>query len=264
MTHRKRDWIRPVALTLASGALALCLVACSGEEEAPQAVRPNRPAPPPPAPPKLATVEQLMARLGIDDRIMMAEEDAPDTEKARIAILEFFDGFARGDAGSLRSSMHILDQMEFNALVDSGLWEPTIENIDLITIKTGAGPYGEACAMAIFEVAGDFQPQLWYMHDEPEGYTFEAAPIPPNIMDKLYGEDFIAKWHEIIAEEIALANTADVDIEFEQQDLDDNEDNGSSAGAGPGGTAPSAAPGGGGGAGRRKPGRTRPAPGPGG
>ncbi|NNF41567.1 MAG: hypothetical protein HKO59_02430 [Phycisphaerales bacterium] len=274
MTSRRPDFVsrRPEAIRLAglaagSALLGLTLVGCGGgEPEATVAVAPPpvRQAPPP-APPKPAVipVSQLMTDLSIDERIVLPEDKAPRTTEERVAVLEFFDAFARGDTQTLGTMMSALDRMELEALRESGAWTPTIDGIAEVMVEAGPGPFDEKCVLALFEVDGEFQPQLWYYTQaDADGFSFEAAPTPPGVIDKLYGDDWIARWHELLAEEMALANALDAEFERTQVNLSQRE-----GGSGPGGAAP--APGSpsrpgfgpGGGGGRRPIGKKRKPPG---
>lgn len=263
MTSPRRSWIAPTALGAGCLAMALLLVGCGGESDS-QATAP-RPAPPPlpqEAPkPAVTPVADLMARLSIDERVSLPEDKAPGTDPDRIAVLGFFDAFARGDADALRTMLPLTDELELDALLESGVWEEATDGIAQIAIETGTGPYDERCALAIFEVDGDFQPQLWYYESTDEGYQFDAAPTPPDMMNKLYGDDWIALWHRILEEEIELANKPDEDFDVPTVDLDTTE--GRSGGFGSG-TSPGTTPNSPGGPpGRRPPPPRRRPPGPG-
>jgi len=264
MTSHSRSWIRPTAVAVVCVATGLLLFGCGGEPEPqPTARRAAAPAAPPAPPtPKVTPVEDLIARLSIDRRISLPEDKAPGNNPDRIAVLEFFDAFARGDADSLRTMLPLADQQELNALVGSGVWEETIAGISEIAIETGSGPYEEKCALAIFEINGGFQPQLWYYASSAEGYRFDAAPTPPGMIDKLYGDDWIALWHRILEEEIELANRPDEEFDLPGVGVDDESGGrGSSFSGSPPGSTPNRP---GGPPGRRQPPTRRRPPGPGG
>ena len=93
--------------------------------------------------------------------------------------------------------------------------------------------------MAIFEVGDTYQPQLWYYSEEGDNYIFDAVSTPPDIMNRLYGLDPIAVWHQIIQEEHELANLLDEDVSPLQIVLDDrpSRDNASAGIASEGPTA---------------------------
>jgi hypothetical protein len=85
------------AIALAAAVAVAPLAGCGGEEEQ-AAVAPAPPPPPPPPPPeapKVTPVAQLMKELGISPKIRMQEDQAPDTDPERVAVLRFFDAFAK-------------------------------------------------------------------------------------------------------------------------------------------------------------------------
>jgi hypothetical protein len=263
MTSHSRSWIAPRAFSAACVATALLLAGCGGESDSQVGDRRPPPPPPPQEPPKPAAtpISDLMARLSIDERINLPEGKAPGNNPDRIAVLEFFDAFARGDADSLQTMLPLADQQELNALVESGVWEETIAGISEIAIETGTGPYEEKCALAIFEINGGFQPQLWYYASSADGYRFDAAPTPPDMINKLYGEDWIALWHTILEEEIELANKPDEEFDLPGVAVDEESGgrNDSFRGSSPGTpNRPGGPPG------RRQPPARRRPPGPGG
>lgn len=223
------------------------LVGCGGEEPVAQAP----PPPPPPMPkapakPAVTPIADLMAQLGIDERVELAEADAPDNDEDRIAVLEFFDAFARGDDESLRPMMTLADQVELDNLIESGAWQTTVDEISKIRVQTGDSPYGQDCALAVYEVGHDFQPQMWYFSQESDGPVFEAVMTPPRMIERLAGSDWIAAWHEVLEEEAALAMQPDDDHTVVQRNLDTGGGGGASGSGpqGPGSTpgAPGARP----------------------
>jgi hypothetical protein len=262
MTNHERVLTRAAGLT-ASAVVGLILVGCGGEEEA--AAPPPRPvqtavAPAPP-PPAVTPIEQLMAEYRIDERIVLPEDLAPDNNADRIAVLEFFDSFARGDATELGGMLPLIDRIELEALDKSGAWSSTVGSIQEISIQTGQGSFGDKLALAVFEVEDGFQPQLWSYTADADGAVFEAQPTPPGIIDQLSGDDWIARWIEINEEEMRLANKPDETFEIEPVEINNTASaGGTSSGGGPGGTKPGGAPG----PGRRKPPKApRKPPGPG-
>jgi hypothetical protein len=254
-----------------SGALTICLAGCGGSSEPQASVTPVSRAPaPPPAPPrpKVTPVEQLMAQLGIDERVVLPEEKAPGTNEARTAVLEFFDSFARGDSTALGSMLSRLDRAELDKLVDSGAWVETTSQISRIEVETGSSPDGQDCVLAVFYVAHEFQPQLWYYAIETDGSVFDAVAAPPNMEDRLGGSDWIAGWFDILAEEIALADKPDEEFAVPQKDYTDTRDAGGSSGpsvrpTGPGDPSNPSRPTAPTGPGRRPKKTKRPAPGKG-
>jgi hypothetical protein len=229
MMNLDRKWMN-VALCATMG-LTVCIVApgCSNEPEQQVNLAPPPPPPPPAEPPKpsVTPVEQLMVDLNIDPKVVLPEERAPDNDVDRTAVLVFFDAIARGNAEALKPMMPLTDQLELTALIESGEWQKTASKIQSVEIQTGT--YEEnKCALAVIEVGNGanmtFQPQLWYYHTEEDQPQFEAAPTPPNIMDKLSGDDWIAAWHAILEEEAMLAMRLDEIEEFQQRNLEESKD----------------------------------------
>jgi hypothetical protein len=198
---------------------------------------PARPKTPPR--PAVTPVAQLMAQLGIDERVRLPEDKAPGSDAARTAVLEFFDCFARGDDHALGSMLSGLDQAELGALVDSGSWAETTSRISRIEVETGKSPDGEQCALAVFWVADSFEPQLWYYTAGTTEPEFAAVAAPPNMMDQLYGEDRIAMWFDILEQELAMADQPDEEYAVPQKNVGET-DRGGFAGpaTNPGPTAP--------------------------
>ncbi len=190
----------------------------------------------------------------------------------RKAVLEFFDSFARGDSTALGSMLTKLDREELDRLVQSGAWSETTARIEQIDVQTGHSPGdGLACALAIFYVGSSFQPQLWYYTVDEKGTVFDAVATPPDLMDRLYGDDWIAQWFTILDEELALADKPDEEFVVQQQDLSDDSNRPRQSRGGPA-VNPGSPPGlpsspgtpGPSGPGRRKKGPKRAPPGPGG
>ena len=251
----------PIACLL----LITLLCACEGEEEVPVAVAPPPRFVPPPAPPPptIKTVEDLMIELNIDQRIFLEERMAPGPEDERIAVLEFFDAFARGDDMSVKRMMSVLDQRELEQLVASGVWEESIAAIEEIELQTGVNEDGDKCVLGIFIVGSREQLQMWYYSGAENDFTFQSVAAPPNLGARLSGEDWIAAWHEILAEEMALAEKPDEDLDMSQANYDESDGNGAGGTPSAPSTTPSLAPGGPGG-GRRPTPPPRKPPGPGG
>ncbi|MHC4785056.1 MAG: hypothetical protein ACYTE6_03745 [Planctomycetota bacterium] len=211
---------------------------------------------------------ELMAQLGIDERVQLPEEKAPGSDAARTAVLEFFDSFARGDDRALGSMLSGLDQDELGELVASGAWSATTDQISQIDVETGRSPDGEECVLAVFYVGQEFQPQLWYYTAEADGAEFAAVAAPPNLMERLSGSEWITAWFDILEQELALADEPDEEFVVPQRNYNDEDKDdfgGSSAGQGPSAPTdpgrPSRAPGGN--PGKRKKRGKRPPPGKG-
>src|SRR5262245_39233179 len=186
MINRKTNWVSLGLCGVVLAGAAVAINGCTGEEDQQVQAPPTPPPPPPPPPvPSVTPVDQLMEELNIDKRVMLPEEKAPGNDVDRKAVLVFFDALARGNAPSFKGMLPLAEQMELNALVESGAWKQTSSSIKKIDVQTGDHA-GNKCALAIIEVSGGtepFQPQLWYYTTEEESSKFEAAAAPPGIMD---------------------------------------------------------------------------------
>ena len=261
MTNQKLP--RHLHKTFAFSAAALSLavstlfVGCSAEEEPePEPVARRAPAPPPPPPPPPAptvtSISDLMVQYDIDPRVQLEESDAPDTDEQRIAVLLFFDGFVRGDVSRLSALLSPPDRLELREMAKSDEFQTTAENILAVNVETGMSPRGDDVVLGVFMVNEDFQPTLWSYEvaGDPAngGATFDAEPTPPDIINKLHGDNWIQVWYSILGDELARADELDEAVEMPSQDFTDEDDSTNTGSPGnPGG------PGGGGGApGKRK------------
>ncbi len=112
---------------------------------------------------------------------------------------------------------------------------PHTSEISGIDVQTGTSPAnGEPCALAVFYVDGGFQPQLWYYTVDHDGAEFDAVAAPPNLMDRLYGDDWIAAWFAILDEEWALADKPDEEFIVAQREVGDDTARARTGGRGPG------------------------------
>ena len=219
--------------------LDMALVCCGSSQPDPVAIpvsAPSRPKTPrTPPPPPITSIAQLMLDLGIDNRVSLPEDMAPMTNPERKAVLEFFDSFARGDETALASMLTNVDNDELDDLVKSGAWADATSKITGIDLQTGTSPVsGEPCALAVFYVDGGFQPQLWYYTVDHDGAEFDAVAAPPNLMDRLYGDDWIAAWFAILDEEWALADKPDEEFIVAQREVGDDTARARTGGRGPG------------------------------
>jgi hypothetical protein len=259
MMHRLRT-IRKPALTLA----ALCcasslLVACGGDEE-PVAVVQKAPPPKveaPPPPPSVPTIQELMARLDIDQRVNLPEELAPATENERVAVLKFFDGFARGNAGALKPMLSQPDQFLLDEMTTSGAFAKSTGAISRIDVRCAVDS-GSTHALAVFHVGEEYEPQLWTLASADSNPEFDSVATPPDIMNKISGDNPIEVWFAVVKRELAKAEEPDEQPELPKQDFTAEEGGGENSGGGDG--APSSAPGGS--PGRRMPGAPIKAPKP--
>lgn len=263
MTNPKSNRGLRVGATLGTCLISVLLAGC-GAEESPVASRNSGRAStqaPARATVTVTPIANLMAELRIDERVRLSEDKAPGTTLARKAVLQFFDGFARGDAEAVRRMIPFTDQYELDRQVENGVWEETTSNIGKIMLEAGKSPDGTACVLAIISVGYTYQPQLWYFLEEGGEVIFEPASSPPDIINKLYGLDPIAVWHSILEEEQELAGRPDEEVEIEQVVLNDSASRNAGAGrrgdGAPGRINPGGTP-------IRSPGSGTPGPSPGG
>jgi len=216
----------------------MALVGCGSSQPDPVVIPVSAPSrsktPRTPPPPPTTSIAQLMLDLGIDERVSLPEDMAPMTNPERKAVLEFFDSFARGDETALGSMLTRVDNDELDELVASGAWTDATSKISGIDVQTGTSPInGEPCALAVFYVDGGFQPQLWYYTVDRDGAEFDAVAAPPDLMDRLYGDNWIAAWFEILDEEMAMADKPDEEFIVAQREVGDNTPRARSSSRGP-------------------------------
>lgn len=239
MMNREKRTVSVMSAIALGGLLAstMALTGCSSEDEQPVAQE-RSVAPPPPAPerPTVRPVDELKAELRIDDRIFMAEDVAPATTDERKAILSFFDAFVRGDHRAVGRMLTDLDQRELERMVDSGRWDEATRDIRSVLIyQTGESPNNGPAVIALYETRDRDQVQLWYYTGSGDSFMFEAAPTPPDMVNRLSGTDWIGAWHKILEEEMELAMRPDQEFEAPQQVLDEDPDERRSGGSAPGG-----------------------------
>lgn len=258
-TYRSTDGRFRLAVgAMLAGGLVAGLAAC-GEEPPPPApvVQAPPPAPGPPPPPPVTPIADLMVQLGIDERVNLPEDKAPGTDAERIAVLKFCDAFVRGNHASVRPMLSFPDQLQLDLLVEDGTWSETADLVSRVDVQTGRSPEGDDAMLAIFHTGLQFQPQLWLMEVAGQDATFDALPTPPDIMNRLSGEDWIAAWFDVNAAEIARASDPDDEVVIPQQDFSEAAefaDTGSGPGITPAGSPGPGVPG------RRMPGGTPVAP----
>lgn len=245
----KRDrFILPVATGLLS---ATFLTGCS-EPPPPPPPPPVVTKAPPPPPPAVTPISDLMAKLNIDSRVNLPEDRAPKTDPERVAVLSLFDAFARGDSARVQGYLSAPDQFELEKIVKSGAWKTTTESITRIDVRCGNAPTNEKCALAVFHVGEEFQPQLWAYKVSPASSEFEAVATPPHVMDSLSGEDWIAAWYKLWQDDLAMASKPDEEIVIAKSDRSEKQEE--SASSDNEGDGPSISPGGTGGrTNKRKP-----------
>jgi hypothetical protein len=242
MNHKSNRFVFELSIVCCAAMLAFLPGCGGGEAEQAAVAPPPAPAPAPPPPPAVTPIAQLMEQLNIDPRVRLPEERAPDNDVDRKAVLVFFDAFARGNAKSVKTMLPLTDQMELDALTESGAWQSSVKDIQMIDVRTGANSLGQKCALAVIEVGSgavtSFQPQLWYFTADARTSLFEAAPTPPGIIDRLSG-NWIDTWHKILAKELALADQPEGIYEIPKKNLDKRSPTQTAGNSAPRGIAPS-------------------------
>ncbi len=181
-----------------------------GEEvvEAPKPVVKAKPKPKP----KAKAIELLMSELSIDPRVYVDEEEAPRDEQTRIAILQFFDSMLKVDVSALKKVLAIEDQLELDAMVNSGL-ASQMEEVSYVDVKIGSSPDGRQCLMAVYEIGMDYQVQVWYVAKSGDGFTFTSESAPPNLASHLRG-DWMTHFFELREDMFEIANQPDDDSSY--------------------------------------------------
>lgn len=236
-----RRSLRLAALCSVTTAVAgICVLGGCGDEPQQQVVIDTTPvAPPPPPAPTVTPIETLMAQHGIDSRVRLSEEDAPDTDPARIAVLTFFDGFVRADHDRIADMLAGPDQVALERMIDDGSWATATDKIARVDLRTGRNNFSDECVLAVFHVGLNFEPQLWTFEVSDYGSEFAAEPTPPGILDKLSGSDWIAAWYRVLADELAKADEPDEKVTVGSVNFDSTEPVGDSP-ATPGAPVPGA------------------------
>ena len=229
----------PLSAVLLAGVM---LAGCADDPPPPPVAA--KPVEAPPPPPPLTSIADLMLQYDIDRRVNLPEDRAPDTDVKRIAVLKFFDAFARGNADALRPMLSGPDQLALDGMIEGEVFTKSSSAITRIDVR--CGPHdADDCALAVFHVGEEFEPQLW-VYTSADKVEFDSVATPPGIMEKLSGDNWIAAWFEILKLELAKADEPDAVIAVPQTDFT-NEDE-----AKPVETATGVS-GGGNGPGRRKP-----------
>ncbi len=242
-------------LTTASIATLVIASLTSCSDPPPPPPPPIAVAPPPPPPPALTPISELMARYNIDPRVVLPEDRAPDTDPQRIAVLQFFDAFVRGNVSALTPMLSAPDQYQLEQLASTNALEELAKSISKCDVRCGAHET-DHCTLAVFTIGENFQPQLWEYTVSESSSEFDSVATPVKVLDKLSGSDWITAWYKLLSDEQALAQKPDEVIEAPSQDLTQEATGESSS-------APDSAPGVPGGMpGKRKPGAPIGAPRP--
>ena len=193
-------------------AVSMLGLGCGADEEKKNQAPVAQTRPTAPPKPTTRTVDQLTSSLSIDDRIYLDEEEAPRKEKQRIAILNFFNAMLLADEGTLKSMLSYGDQLELEAMIESGL-STSMDAVSLIELKTGDSPEGRMCVMAIYEIGMQYQVQLWYLDESGSGITFSAVSTPPNLVNKLSG-NWIQNYFELKLKQAEIAQQPDAETSY--------------------------------------------------
>lgn len=199
MTNPTRLRLRSV-LTWGLAALIAVpgLTGCS--EEPPPPPKKTVRKPPPPPPPKVTTIEELMARHGIDDRIVLDESTAPGTDDQRVALMTFFNGFATAQPEQIRPFLGPIEQEELDRLIEWGDLDALASSIEEIEIFSGAASDGRPAVFAMYWLEDRGEGQMWIVDRSSGPPRFEAAPAPPGISAEL-GENPFEDWFAVVDRE---------------------------------------------------------------
>ncbi|MSR45183.1 MAG: hypothetical protein EXS15_07515 [Phycisphaerales bacterium] len=251
----RRTPTRFLMIALVTTACCATLLSCAEEEEAAPVVRYAPPPPPPPEPePTVQSIEELMKEHNIDVRVQLPEGYAPETTEKRVAVLKFWNAFAKGDSAYAGSHMSDLDRKVMEGLAKDGSWSATTAKITTIEVQCKDESDGFA-TFAVVTTDGTEQPMLFDAEMVDADAVFTAFPGPPDIMEHLSGEDSISSWKTYVDGLFEkYSNLPDEIVEIPQSDLQTTEgDQTADAGGGGGGDSPPPGGGSGGGVLRKKP-----------
>lgn len=206
------------AASLAAAIAGTVLLAGCGEEPPPPppvVVAPPKVEEPPP--PAVTPIKELMARYDIDSRVDLPEDKAPPTDEQRVAVLKFFDAFARGNAEALKPMLSAPDQLQLEGMVSGDTFKKVTGAIARIRVQCDRHESND-CALAIFDVGGDrAEPQLW-VYKSTGTAEFDSVATPPGILEKISGANLIAAWFDVLNLEMKRAGEPDEVIELAQSD----------------------------------------------
>ena len=188
-------------------------IGCGGEDETVETNQPVvRDIPKAKPRPQAKTVTELHSNLSIDDRIFMNELDAPRDEASRVAVLTFMDAMLNVNTNTLVGFLSPQDQIQLQAMVADGL-SSYMQQISMVKLSTGSSPDGKSCVLALFEVGLDYQIQVWFYENSGDGFSFEAGPTRPNLVNKLNG-NWIENYFEQRDRQVEIANQPDAGASY--------------------------------------------------
>jgi hypothetical protein len=217
----KRKFHKRVSGAILALAPILVVGGC-GEEE--KKVVENKAAPVVDNTPKVApvtSVSELMTRHGIDQRISLAENDAPGTDAERIAILKFFHSMITADGPQFSTMLSSQDRMVFNEIQETGTFQEVVMDIGRVELQGGSSPdYQPAVVAVIRPQSSDDYAQLWTYQVGNDGSvpTFTSAPTPLSVIEKISMTNRVTRWYQLLDEELALAMALDEELEIPQVD----------------------------------------------
>lgn len=214
---------RGVHLTIGSAVLALApilLIGGCGEDPKTELVSSEKETTVDTTPKKASVtkVKDLMLEYGIDPRIVLEENDAPDTNPERIAILTFFHNMITADKTKFPLMLSSQDRMEFSGLQETGIFEEAVMDISKVKLQGGSSPDYQPAVVAIMfmQSTNDLPAQLWTYQVDVNGgtSTFTSAPTPLEFIDKYGADGQVDTWYRLLGEEDALAMALDEALEI--------------------------------------------------
>lgn len=217
--------------------------------------------PPPPPPPVQEEVVQaepepqptttdLFALHNIDPRITIAQDEVPmddmnpelATEKL-VAVLKFFDAMVRGSDERMRPMLASADQTVLAELVQGGLFQSAAKGVTRVILGCGSFQLGfdtNDAVFALVQSGSSFEAQLWtYKLGENGTAVFDAAPTPPDILNRLTGTKAaprIRQWADAMKARLEEAKKPDELIEIPTVNYGVEGEEGTEGGSAPSGS----------------------------
>mgnify|MGYP004119995697 FL=1 len=116
------------------------------------------------------------------------------------------------DTNALGGFLSPQDQAQLQAMVADGL-SSYMQQISMVQLSTGSSPDGKSCVLALFEVGLDYQIQVWFYENRGDGFSFEAGPTRPNLVNKLNGA-WIENYFEQRERQVEIANQPDAGASY--------------------------------------------------